>query len=72
MSDLIKDIETAGFQNVIIKQNRQIQINKEAVDCDLYDLFSGDTEAFKSYHGEYMIDYSWAEISDSAERIKSL
>ena len=72
VSDLIKDIETSGFQNVIIKQNRQIQINKEAVDCDLYDLFSGDTEAFKSYHGEYMIDYSWAEISDSAERIKSL
>ena len=72
VSDLIKDIEAAGFQNVIIKQNRQIQINKEAVDCDLYDLFSGDTEAFKSYHGEYMIDYSWAEISDSAERIKSL
>ena len=29
VSDLIKDIETAGFQNVIIKQNRQIQINKE-------------------------------------------
>ena len=69
---LIKDIEAAGFHNVIIKQNRQIQINKEAVNCDLYDLFSGDTSALKSYHGEYMIDYSWAEISDSAERIKSL
>ena len=72
VSDLIKDIEAAGFSNVIIKQNRQIQINKEAVDCDLYDLFSGDTAALNSYHGEYMIDYSWAEISDSAERIKSL
>jgi len=72
VSDLIKDIEAAGFQNVIIKQNRQIQINKEAVNCDLYDLFSGDTSALQSYHGEYMIDYSWAEISDSAERIKSL
>ena len=72
VSDLIKDIEAAGFSNVIIKQTRQIQINKEAVDCDLYDLFSGDTSALNSYHGEYMIDYSWAEISDSAERIKSL
>lgn len=72
VSDLIKDIETAGFHNVIIKQNRQILVNKEAVDCDLYDLFAGDTAAFNTYHGEYMIDYSWAEISDSAERIKSL
>lgn len=72
VSDLIKDIEAAGFSNVILKQNRQIQINKEAVDCDLYDLFAGDTSALSSYHGEYMIDYSWAEISDSAERIKSL
>ena len=72
VSDLIKDIEAAGFHNVIIKQNRQIQVNKEAVDCDLYDLFAGDSAAMNSYHGEYMIDYSWAEISDSAERIKSL
>ena len=68
VSDLIKDLESAGFHNVIIKQNRQIQVNKEAVDCDLYDLFA----AMNSYHGEYMIDYSWAEISDSADRIKSL
>ncbi|EWM53306.1 LytR/AlgR family response regulator transcription factor [Ruminococcus flavefaciens] len=72
VSDLIKDLELAGYNNVIIKQNRQIQINKEAVDCDLYDLFAGDTAALNSYHGEYMIDYSWAEISDSADRIKSL
>ncbi len=72
VSDLIKDIEAAGFSNVILKQNRQIQINKEAVDCDLYDLFAGDTNAMNSYHGEYMIDYSWAEISDSAERINTL
>ena len=72
VSDLIKDLESAGFHNVIIKQNRQIQVNKEAVDCDLYDLFAGDAAAMNSYHGEYMIDYSWAEISDSADRIKSL
>ena len=42
------------------------------MDCDLYDLFAGDTAAFSNYHGEYMIDYSWAEISDSADRIKTL
>ena len=72
VSDLIKDMETAGFHNVIIKQNRQIQVNKEAVDCDLYDLFAGNMAALNAYHGEYMIDYSWAEISDSAERIRSI
>ena len=70
IADLIKDLELAGYQNVIIKQNRQIQINKDEVDCDLYNLLDGDTSVLNDYHGEYMIDYSWAEISDAFDRIR--
>lgn len=66
---LIEDLNNAGFHDVIIKQNRQIQINKDALDCDLYRTLDGDVEALNSFHGEYMLEYSWAEFSDLIEDI---
>ncbi len=66
---LIDDLNNAGFHDVIIKQNRQIQINKDALDCDLYRTLDGDVEALNSFHGEYMLEYSWAEFSDLIEDI---
>ena len=66
---LIDDLNNAGFHDVIIKQNRHLQINKDAVDCDLYRTLDGDVEALNSFHGEYMLEYSWAEFSDLIEEI---
>ena len=72
VSALIKDLSAAGYDDVVIKQNRLIKINKSRIDCDLYDALSGDRNALTSFNGEYMIDYSWAEESDSAEELKNL
>ena len=72
IAGMIEDLENEGYKDVIIKQNRQLQINKSRVSCDLYDALHGDSRAVNSYHGEYMIDYSWAEISDSARRIRDI
>lgn len=68
VSDLIKDLRHAGFYNVIIKQNRQLYINKAAVDCDLYEMQNGNPAAINAYKGEYLIEYSWAEFSDSLKK----
>lgn len=61
---LIEDLNAAGYPDIIIKQNRQIQINKDAVDCDLYRALEGDVEALNSFRGEYMLEYSWAEFNN--------
>lgn len=66
---LIEDLNAAGYPGVVIKQNRQLSINRALVDCDLYRTFEGDLDAVNSFRGEYLIDYSWAEFSDSADRI---
>ena len=66
---LIDDLTSAGFPDVVIKQNRQLQINKDAVDCDLYRTLEGDMKALNSFHGEYMIEYSWAEFNDITEQL---
>lgn len=60
---LIKDLKAAGFPDVVMKQNRQVRLNKDRVDCDLYRMLEGDPEALKAFRGEYMLQYSWAENS---------
>lgn len=38
-------------------------INREVIDCDLYDLLTGKPEAVREWHiaGKYLEEYSWAE-----------
>ena len=69
---LMKDLKAAGAEDVIVKQNRSLTVNKTIVDCDLYRALEGDTEAIKSFHGEYLIEYSWAEVSDSARKLRNI
>ena len=66
---LIDDVRNAGYTDIIIRQNRQITVNKGRISCDLYDALSGDTVALNSYRGDYMIDYSWAELSNTIKEL---
>lgn len=36
----------------------------EETDCDYYRFLKGDHEAVMNYNGEYMSDYSWAELTN--------
>ena len=69
---LMDDLKKAGYEGAVIKQNRQLYINKDHISCDIYDALDGDVNAINSYHGEYLIEYSWAELSDSIGRLKKL
>lgn len=71
VSDLIKDMKKEGYDGVIVKQNRQLFVDKQAVDCDLYRYLRGEEDAVSAYHGEYMIDYSWAEMSGNAQTLRN-
>ena len=63
--NLIVDIKhTLGeleIQNFFITEYNNFRINPEVIKCDYYDLLAGDTLAIKSYSGEFMSQYSWAE-----------
>lgn len=65
VTNLFRDLEDSGYPNVVIRQNRQLYVDKNMVECDLYDLQDGVPGAADAYHGEYMIEYSWAEASAS-------
>ena len=66
VSDLKKTLKDIGKEDVLIRQHRQLAIRKEMIDCDYYKMLSGDMDAVNSYRGEYMTDYSWAELTNGS------
>lgn len=67
---LMKDLESVGYGDVVIKQNKSLKINKSRVNCDLYNALNGDAAALSAFKGEYMIDFSWAELSESLKQLE--
>lgn len=63
IADLKNVFSNAGVESVILKSRNSIAINCESVDCDYYDFLHHIPYAINAYHGEYMMQYSWAEIT---------
>ncbi|MGM9643581.1 MAG: response regulator [Eubacteriales bacterium] len=66
IADLKNVLSDAGVGNIILKNRNSIAIDCESVDCDYYDFLHHIPYAVNSYHGEYMVQYSWAEITTAA------
>ncbi len=66
ISDLKHTLSQVGVEDVLIKNRNTLAINCEMVDCDYYDFLHHIPYAVNSYHGEYMMQYSWAEITTAA------
>lgn len=64
-SKIVKALEDslsqAGYGNVFVRAYNSYAIDKDAFRCDLYDYEKGDPVAINKYHGEYMLQYEWAE-----------
>ena len=56
--DLNQSLKKVDAQNIIIRQNDLIGINKEQVKCDYYDFQKGEPKALHNFRGEYMSQYS--------------
>lgn len=62
MMDALKE---RGIDDIIVSQGRKKYLRTGEVDCDLYRILSGDRDAIRSYSGEYMREYSWAETRNA-------
>ena len=56
-------LKNAGISDILIENRNSRSINKTKLDCDYYQLLDGKPEAKKHFFGEYMFEYSWAEIT---------
>lgn len=66
---LISDIRTSfgeeEMDGIILSQGTGYSVDITHIDCDYYHLLDGDKEAIRSYAGEYMRQYSWAEFTNA-------
>lgn len=58
---LEKTLQENGIERIIIKTRYARCINKKEFSCDYYKMLSGDEKVKRSFVGEYMSQYSWAE-----------
>lgn len=70
ISDMIATLRAAGAAGVVVKQRNSVAVNVDAIECDYYRYFDGDPQAVKSFNGEYMTNYSWAEYT-TAQLVRS-
>lgn len=62
-ADLIGALRKKGVEDAIIKQKGAMGLNTDRVKCDYYDMLNGDKAIEGSYMGEYISQYSWAEVT---------
>ena len=64
-SDLRAVFSSIGCESLIIQQKGLLGLAMSEVDCDYYDYLNGKTPLDKLYHGEYMMQYSFAEVTNA-------
>ena len=62
-AELCKTLKTAGAE-WIVKSRNSFSIDPHKIPCDYYEFLDGDVAALNTYAGEYMSQYSWAEITN--------
>ena len=63
IAELSHTLEKVGAQDIFIKSRNSFAVAKERIDCDYYRFLEGETAAVNTYMGEYMSQYSWAEMT---------
>lgn len=66
IADMKNVLSDSGVDNIIIKNRNSIAIDSGLADCYYYDFLRHIPYAVNAYHGEYMRQYSWAEITTAA------
>lgn len=66
IADLKSVLSDAGVADIILKSRNSIALDCAQVDCDYYDFLDHIPYAVNAYHGEYMAQYPWAEITTAA------
>lgn len=63
--ELNRILGTCNAKDVFIHRKNFYAVDKTKIDCDYYKFLDYDAGAVNSYKGEYMKQYSWAEITHS-------
>ncbi len=62
LRSLKMDLKAVHAENVLVKEWNAWSINVAEVNCNYYNFLMGDSYAVNTFRGEYMSQYSWAEM----------
>ena len=63
---MMKTLKEYNLVDIINKSWNQISVDKLKISCDYYDMLDMIPSAVNAYCGEYMANYSWAEMTAAA------
>lgn len=63
ISSLRNTLREANVEEILIKSWNSLALDISKIKCDAYEFEEGNPVAINSFHGEYMINYSWAETT---------
>lgn len=63
LASLRKDLEAVGAGEVLVKGWNTWGIDTDRIECDYYDFLRSEGKPQDAYRGEYMAQYSWAEMT---------
>lgn len=61
--DLVDTLREVGAEDAIVIMRGGIGVIPSKVRCDYFDYLAGREKGINSYHGEYMQQYSWSEVT---------
>ena len=65
VSDLRGYFKEHDCEGVLIKKRGLLAIVPDKIFCDYYEWMNGNPEVVNRYNGEYMSQYSWAEVTSA-------
>ncbi len=63
MAALKSDLASLGVDDILVKNWNTWGVDASRISCDYYDFLKKDSLAVNSFRGEYMAQYSWAEMT---------
>lgn len=72
VSELNKVLTRYDSANILIRNKQNYGVDKTKFECDFYKYLNNDIAAINSYMGEYMSQYSWAELTHAYLEQKKL
>jgi two-component SAPR family response regulator len=64
--DLINTLKALGCESVVKQGRGMLGISVTELECDYFDYLSGKETLANLYHGEYMAQYSFAELTNAS------
>ena len=62
VQSLKKDLSRYRLENVLVHSRNAYSVNTDLIQCDYYDYLSQKPDAHDLYRGEFLNQYSWAEV----------